>query len=168
MSGLVINKKKSEDEETPRQEIMDPKHFDMICNPAYHAFKSGLEAFHKNPSNEILDELHTILLLDGSQRHVQIQKLIPELYPYIARQELYDKLCLLFCDISHLNMDICDSMMAFRIFDKLDYENEISLALVLNMCDCNPTSWDVFSKHHLNDRMSSHQKIQLLIDQFKK
>lgn len=167
MSGLVVSKK-NEDEEAPKQEIMDPAHFDMICNPAYHAFKAGLEAFHKSPSNEILDDLHTILLMDNSQRHAQIQRLIPELYPYISRPELYSKLCLLFCDISHLNREICDSMMAFQMFDKLNYDSEASLSLVLSICDCNPAAWAIFAGRKVDSRILAHQKIQLLVSQFEK
>lgn len=117
----------------------------MICNPAYYAFKSGLEAFHKNPSNEVIDDLHTILLLDGSQRHTQILKLIPQLYPYIGRKGLYDKLCLLFSDVAHLNQTIQNSLMDFEIFKQLDYNNEITYCLVVSICDCNTQAWTVFT-----------------------
>ncbi|KAI5168340.1 hypothetical protein PAEPH01_0053 [Pancytospora epiphaga] len=160
----TTNKNESEDHSTAE---MDPKHFDMICNPAYHAFKDGLAAFHENPSNEIIDQLHLILLLDNSQQHTQIQLLIPQLYPYITREDLYDKLILVFSDIAHLNKAICTSMLSFGIFDKLDFSKEVSFGLVLNICDANVEAWAVFCDKHMgNGEIASHPKIQLLVSQF--
>ena len=154
-----------DDKSASREEIISPEHMDMICNPAYHAFKAGLADFHGNPCNEIIDRLHTIMLIDNSQNHTQIQRLIPELYPYISREELYDKLCLLFADIAHLNAPICGSMMEFGMFDKLDYGKELTYSLVVSICDCNPGAWSIFREGHLNDEIAKNSKIQLLISQ---
>lgn len=149
----------------PRLEAISPEHLDMICNPAYHAFKAGLADFHENPSNEIIDRLHTIMLIDNSQNHTQIQRLFPELYAYIGRKELYGRLCLLFADVAHLNIPVCRSMMEFGMFDRLDYGNELTYSLVTSICDCNPEAWGVFRKSHLNDKNARNSKIQLLISQ---
>lgn len=168
MAGLQKSKDDNEKDNkkiNPKLDVISQEHMDMICNPAYHAFKAGLEDFHKNPSNEIIDQLHTIMLIDNSQNHTQIQKLFPELYPYISREELYNKLCLLFADIAHLNIPICNSMMDFKMFDKLDYSNELTYNLVLSICDCNPEAWGIFKENHLNDENSKNSKIQLLINQ---
>lgn len=169
MAGTAPARTERKDKADDRSSIeMDPGHLDMICNPAYHAFKAGLKAFHESPSNEIIGQLHTILLLDGSQQHAQIQRLVPELYPYITRAELYDRLALLFSDISHLNGAICDTMLEFGIFDKLDFDREISFSLVLNLCDANTAAWAMFSKSHMqNSRVASHPKIRLLAGQYK-
>lgn len=169
MTGTALTKMPDRQEDKADEDRaveMDPRHLDMICNPAYHAFKDGLKAFHENPSCEIIDQLHTILLLDNSQHHSQIQKLIPELYPYIERADLYDKLVLLFSDISHLNNVICASMLEFGIFGRLDFDREITFSLVLSMCDANAPAWAVFSSIHMGDsRVVSHPKIQLLASQ---
>lgn len=154
-------------EEGPSTGDIEPKHMDIICNPAYHAFKAGLEAFHASPTNEILGHLHTILLIDGSQRHAKIQMLIPELYPYIARSELYDALCLLLSDISHLNLPISGSLVEFGIFEKLNYTREASFGLVLSICDCNPAAWQSFVSCQPDEKTMGHPKIQLLVQQYK-
>lgn len=165
MSGLSLVKNPSDTEEEKKYEEMPLKHFDMICNPAYHAFKAGLEAFHQAPSVGIIDELHTILLIDNSQKHKQIQCLLTELYPYILRPELYEALLLLFSDVAHLNFDICDTMLEFDIFGKLDYSKANSFTLVLNICDGNRKAWDVFASTYLTEEMKSDSKVKLLIGQ---
>lgn len=169
MPGLTIVPKEddSEPKEDGNMQPMDPKHFDMVCNPAFYAFKAAIADFHKNPSNDMIERLHEILLLDNSQQHERIQKLIAELYPYIDRPELADKLLFLFCDISHLNAPITDSLLKFGIFDHIDYSNSMARNLILSMCDGNPEAWSVFQQKYLTDELAEDSKIKILIEQYK-
>lgn len=148
------------------EETISDSHLDMICNPAYRAFKEAVAALHKNPSLQIIEDIHTILLIDGSQQHTRILKLLPEIFPYIEKTEFYDAVALILCDCSHLNRQVCDDLIKFDIFDKLDYFKPISYNLVLSICDSNRDAWEVF-RPHLKGK-ETNPKIQILIDRFEK
>ncbi|KAI4290783.1 hypothetical protein PAPHI01_0057 [Pancytospora philotis] len=166
MAGLNVVPRKEEPEpvEPANPGTIKPSHMDMICNPAYHAFMAALEDFHARQTNDIIDSMHLILLIDNSTQHSKIQKLIPQLYPYIERPELYRKLVLLFGDIAHLNKPISDSMLEFNIFEHLDYEDEMAYGLVLGICEGNPDAWVLFREKHLTSSMAGNKHIKFLTE----
>jgi len=141
---------------------MSYEEMDLVCNPAYHAFKAGLEEFKKSNSVETLHDLHTILLIDHSQHHRQIQGLLPDLYQYFSVPEHYDVLCLIFSDISHLNDAVSESLVSYGIFGKLDYTKEISFSLVVSLCDSNPRNLDAFKDMDLERKIKEHPKLACL------
>lgn len=153
-------------EEDKNIEMMDASHFDMICNPAYHAFKDALVALHLNPSIQIIEDIHLILLIDNSLQQTRILKIFPEIFKYIEIPEFYESMILLLCDASHLNQQVCDDLLDFGIFEKLNYSNTISFSLILNICDSNKKAWDVFKNSYLNG-FENNPKIKMLIEQFK-
>lgn len=165
MTGLQRIHNEEDEKKEPTIDGIDPEHIKMICNPAYYAFKDALKVFHETPSNEIIEEMHTILLMDGSQGNSQILRMLPELFPYFSQPEFYEKLCLLFSDVSHLNKPISDSLLKFEIFSKLDYEKDITFSLVLSICDCNEGAWQIFKTGYLTESIQSHPKIRMLVSQ---
>ena len=115
MNLVPVKKDEKETEESKNLENMSLEHFNIICNPAFYALKKALESLKESPSIEIIKDIHDIMLIDNSQKHSGIQKIIPEIYPYIFNEEFYDAVCLLICDISHLNQEITDSLLDFQI-----------------------------------------------------
>lgn len=162
MVKLVV---RNDDEETCKKdkrllEHIDPRHVDMIVNPAYHAFKKTLEEFEKTPTNELLEEFQKIMLIDGSLRNYQILELLPKIYPYIKNTQLYHNVCLLLCEVVHFNEYIQESLLVFGIFDYLDYDQDISYYFILSMCDCNSKITELFKNKYMNEKIKNNHIIK--------
>ncbi|KAM0679471.1 hypothetical protein GINT2_002314 [Glugoides intestinalis] len=151
-------------ETKPQLEMISEEHFQMICNPAGHAFKAALDAFEKDQNTETLEQIYSILLINGADCNSQVHSQLPRLIPYLANNEFYDTIALMLSDIAHLNEAIVNILLELDVFAKLDYKKSISFSLILSICDSNKKAWNIFKKAHFKPEFKDIQSIQILIN----
>ena len=167
MAGIVRIEKEegehsSESHVPPPEERLTMQQVDSICNPAYYALIRALKDFHESPSVEIVEAIHEIMLVDGSQTNKHMLDLLPQTYAYLDRPELYSRLCVLLSDVSHHNQYIVDSLLKFGIFGKLDYREDSTYHLVFAICSTDKKAWEAFREDYLRDDMCGNPRIQTL------
>lgn len=151
-------------------EMISEEHFKMLCNPAAQAFQAALDDLLNESEiqkkREILSQMHTILLIDGAQYNPNIQENISKIFPCIENEELYQDVCLLLSDITHLNRPIQESLISFGIFEKLDFTKNISFSVVLSLCDDNEANWKKFKEGFLTKEMEDNVILKILLEKY--
>lgn len=158
-------------------EKMSDEAFFAICNPALSAFKEGLAELNRLVNDdlkknnvemqlEVIDQIHMVLLLGNEQLNLKIIEILPEFYSYLENPNLYDKVCTVLSDISHMNINVINSLLAFNIFDKLDYSRKSSFPLIFSICDNNKECWEKFQTV-MNPKFVENQYIVMLANQHK-
>lgn len=160
---VPVPAKKPEESPTDTEKIPD-RDFDVMCNPAVHALKQALEEFAREPTSDLIEQMHMILLMDGAQYQTKVQNMLKEVFPLLERGEFYEKVCLLLSDVSHCNPRVVDSLLSFDMFSKLDYSKDISFSLVFNMCDGNVEAWRTFRERHLKPGFEENKYVKMLME----
>lgn len=155
-------KLQSEQQET--QKKLTNSEFQAICNPAVQAFETALQEFLKDPKVEAIDQMHMILLIDGAQSQIKIQKMVCELVLFLDRPDFYDKLCLIFSDVSHCNPSMARLLLDSSIFQKLDYSRGISFCVVLSVCDNNEEAWTEFKENYWKSEFEENKYMKILLN----
>lgn len=158
-------------------EAMSEQSFFALCNPSVVAFKDGLAELNRLVSEnsmkdtileqfEVIDQIHMILLMGNEQLNMKIIEMLPELYSFLSNSELYDRICTVLSDISHMNSNVIRSLINYNIFEKLDYSRKSSFSLVFNICDKNKDGWNSFQSF-MKPEFKHNQYITILNEQYK-
>ena len=136
----------------PTLEKMSEHSFNAICNPSVYAFREGLVELERLQNSgesveqqlAVVDQIHMVLLMGNEQLNLKIIEMVPELCEFLKNSALYDRICTVLSDISHMNQNVIASLLSFKIFEKLDLSRKSSFSLVFSICDQNKSAWDAF------------------------
>ena len=103
-------------------------------------------------------------MIDSSQHNNRILQRLPELLDYFKYAHLYNSLILIFSDISHYNKNVQKILQNGKIFDKLDFDQEITKELIFAMCDKNEELLKEYKDAYFQKDYLNSQKINRLMN----
>lgn len=135
-----------------------------FLNPLETCLINAIKEFEKTPATETLDDIHMLFLKGNVLHNESVLETLPRMLVHLEKDEFYDHICLVLCDITHHNETVVSTLLDAEIYKKLDYSKKISISLVFNMCDGNKKAWVAFSTNIPSLKASNDDLIKILIN----